>query len=132
MSEEAQFKEPKITINRVYTKQGDTGQTRLVGGQSIQKHALRIECYGTVDELNAFLGSCAIGASEIGLEETVLDVGGLERKIRVFRLPKSNPHRTLSAQVKVPLKPDRDNPLWVCVTTEDGFQAWSSPIYAFR
>jgi len=25
-----------------------------------------------------------------------------------------------------------DNPLWVCVTTEDGFQAWSSPIFVFR
>mgnify|MGYP001161370110 FL=1 len=78
------------------------------------------------------LGALNGALSEIGLEETVLDAGGLERKIRVFRLPKSNPHRTLSAQVKVPLKPDRDNPLWVCVTTEDGFQAWSSPIYAFR
>ena len=43
-----------------------------------------------------------------------------------------DPHRTLSAEVKIPLKPDADNPLWVCVTTEDGFQAWSSPIYAFR
>ena len=72
------------------------------------------------------------GGFDVWLEETVLDAGGLERKIRVFRLPKSNPHRTLSAQVKIPLKPDADNPLWVCVTTEDGFQAWSSPIYAFR
>ena len=26
----------------------------------------------------------------------------------------------------------RDNPLWVCVTTEDGFQAWSSPVFVFR
>ena len=31
-----------------------------------------------------------------------------------------------------PVEPGADNPLWVCVTTEDGFQAWSSPIYAFR
>lgn len=54
------FREPKLTINRVYTRKGDSGQTRLVGGQVIQKHALRIECYGTVDELNAFLGRCAV------------------------------------------------------------------------
>jgi len=78
------------------------------------------------------LGSLNGALSEIGLEDTVLDAGGLERKLRVFRLPKSNPHRTLSAEVKIPLKPDADNPLWVCVTTEDGFQAWSSPIYVFR
>ena len=61
--------------------------------------------------------------SEIGLKETVLDAGGLDRKIRVFRLPESNAYRTLSTKVKVPQKPDRDNPLWVCVNTEDGFQA---------
>ena len=78
------------------------------------------------------LGALNGALSEIGLEEKVLDAGGLERKIRVFRLPESNPHRTLSTEVKIPLKPDADNPLWVCVTTEDGFQAWSSPIYAFR
>jgi len=78
------------------------------------------------------LGSLNGSLSEIGIEDTVMDAGGLERKVRVFRLPKSNPHRTLSARVRIPLKPDTDNPLWVCVTTEDGFQAWSSPIYAFR
>ncbi len=70
--EEITFKEPKITINRVYTKQGDTGQTRLVGGQTIQKHALRIECYGTVDELNAFIGSCSISAEELGMTDLVV------------------------------------------------------------
>jgi len=51
------FNKPRITINRVYTKQGDAGLTRLVGGQQIPKHDLRIETYGTLDELNAFLGA---------------------------------------------------------------------------
>ena len=78
------------------------------------------------------LGSLNGSLSEIGLEDAVIDAGGLERKIRVFRLPESNPHRTVTAKIKVPLKTGADNPLWVCVTTEDGFQAWSSPIYAFR
>ena len=50
------FNEPRLTINRVYTKQGDTGLTRLVGGQQVPKHDARIEAYGTVDELNAFVG----------------------------------------------------------------------------
>ena len=59
-SDNETFKEPKLTINRVYTRQGDSGQTRLVGGQLIQKHALRIECYGTVDELNSYIGRCAV------------------------------------------------------------------------
>jgi len=45
-----------IRINRVYTKSGDKGETGLVGGRRVPKDALRIECYGTVDELNATLG----------------------------------------------------------------------------
>ena len=50
------FNEPRIAINRVYTRHGDAGQTRLVGGQEVPKDGIRIEAYGTVDELNAFLG----------------------------------------------------------------------------
>ena len=50
------FNEPRIAINRVYTKHGDGGETRLVGGQSVPKDDARIEAYGTVDELNAFVG----------------------------------------------------------------------------
>ena len=73
---------------------------------------------------------CAL--SDIGIDDVVLDAGGLERRIRVFRLPESNPHRELRVSVPVELAGGRDNPLWVCVTTEDGFQAWSSPIFAFR
>jgi cob(I)alamin adenosyltransferase len=63
-----EFREPKLTINRVYTKQGDGGKTRLVGGQLIDKHDLRIECYGTVDELNAVVGACVVGARAIQLD----------------------------------------------------------------
>jgi cob(I)alamin adenosyltransferase len=45
-----------VRINRVYTRTGDTGTTRLVGGQEVQKTHPRIAAYGTVDELNATLG----------------------------------------------------------------------------
>ena len=50
------YNDPKLAINRVYTRKGDAGETRLVGGQKVAKNALRIEAYGTVDELNAFVG----------------------------------------------------------------------------
>ena len=50
-----------IRINRVYTRGGDTGETSLVGGQRIAKDSIRIESYGTVDELNAILGLARIG-----------------------------------------------------------------------
>jgi cob(I)alamin adenosyltransferase len=45
-----------VRINRVYTKAGDQGETALIGGDRVSKASPRIECYGTVDELNATLG----------------------------------------------------------------------------
>jgi cob(I)alamin adenosyltransferase len=41
---------------KIYTKKGDTGTTQLIGGTRVPKHHLRIEAYGTVDELNSFIG----------------------------------------------------------------------------
>ena len=41
---------------KIYTKTGDNGTTGLIGGSRLPKHDLRIECYGTVDELNSYLG----------------------------------------------------------------------------
>src|SRR5579864_4525410 len=58
------FDQPRIALNRIYTKTGDKGETHLAGGQRIAKDSLRIECYGTVDELNAFVGMAGVSASE--------------------------------------------------------------------
>jgi cob(I)alamin adenosyltransferase len=41
---------------KIYTKKGDKGETALFGGERVPKDALRIEAYGTVDELNSILG----------------------------------------------------------------------------
>lgn len=51
------FNKPRITINRVYTKKGDGGDTALVGGQRVPKDDARIDTYGTIDELNSFVGA---------------------------------------------------------------------------
>ncbi len=42
--------------SKIYTKTGDQGQTSLVGGKRVSKYDVRLEAYGTVDELNAYLG----------------------------------------------------------------------------
>jgi len=42
---------------KIYTKKGDKGMTQLLGGSAINKSNIKIECYGTVDELNAFIGN---------------------------------------------------------------------------
>ena len=51
------FNEPRLALNRIYTKRGDQGETSLVGGQRVAKDVLRIECFGTIDELNSFVGA---------------------------------------------------------------------------
>lgn len=59
------FNEPRIALNRIYTRTGDSGETALVGGQRVAKDNLRIESYGTVDELNAFIGAARITAEAL-------------------------------------------------------------------
>lgn len=58
------FDPPRIALNRIYTKTGDQGETHLAGGQRVAKDSLRIECYGTVDELNAFVGMACVSTEE--------------------------------------------------------------------
>lgn len=44
--------------SKIYTKTGDAGKTGLIGGTKVSKSHLRIESYGTVDELNSYIGLC--------------------------------------------------------------------------
>jgi cob(I)alamin adenosyltransferase len=54
---------PRLT--KIYTRKGDAGMTSLAGGQQVPKETLRIEAYGTVDELNSHLGvALAHGVAE--------------------------------------------------------------------
>jgi cob(I)alamin adenosyltransferase len=62
--DQPRFQQPRLALNRIYTKTGDQGQTHLAGGQRVSKDSVRIECYGTVDELNAFIGMAAVSAAE--------------------------------------------------------------------
>lgn len=41
---------------KIYTKKGDKGETSLIGGDRVKKYHVRIEAYGTIDELNSYLG----------------------------------------------------------------------------
>ena len=45
-----------MRISKVYTRTGDGGKTRLAGGQEVWKDSLRVDAYGTVDELNSVIG----------------------------------------------------------------------------
>lgn len=80
MAENPPFEEPRLALNRIYTKTGDAGETLLASGERVPKDAPRIECYGTVDELNAFVGAAALTASELAQSTPAL--GELARTLR--------------------------------------------------
>lgn len=60
-----------MKITKVYTRTGDKGTTSLVGGVRIKKSDIRLEAYGTVDELNAHLGLLA-SMMDSGEEQTLI------------------------------------------------------------
>ena len=49
----------KLKKATIYTRAGDRGETTLLGGQKVSKNNLRIEAYGTIDELNSSLGAAS-------------------------------------------------------------------------
>jgi len=54
-----------MRITKVYTRTGDAGKTRLAGGQQVWKDCLRVEAYGTVDEVNASVGVVRVMNAEM-------------------------------------------------------------------
>jgi hypothetical protein len=73
-----------------------------------------------------------IPVKDIRREDLRFDVGGIRRRIRVFRLPDANERRRVRVERRIPLRGDGDNALYACVTQEDGHLIWSSPIYIFN
>lgn len=83
---------------KLYTKTGDRGQTSLLGGKKVSKSDLRIEAYGNVDELNAFIGllkdhpevEARISNQFYWLQENLFSIGSLlatEPGFSGFELP---------------------------------------------
>jgi cob(I)alamin adenosyltransferase len=59
---------------RVYTKTGDKGTTGLIGGSRVAKDHIRIEAYGTVDELNSYLGLVSDQCSDTAITHQILEI----------------------------------------------------------
>lgn len=52
-----------VTLNKIYTKTGDAGETALGNGSRVAKHSMRVTSYGTVDETNATVGLARLHAT---------------------------------------------------------------------
>ena len=83
-----------VRINRVYTRAGDDGTTALAGGKRVPKESLRIETYGTVDELNSAIGI----AVAVGLEEPLAEPFSVIQQV-LFNL---------GAELATPHEPDEE------------------------
>lgn len=59
---------------KIYTKTGDKGETGLFGGERVSKNSLRIEAYGTIDELNAFLGLAVLEVSDTSVKDILQEI----------------------------------------------------------
>lgn len=63
------FDHSKIVINKIYTRSGDSGSTSLADGGRVSKDSPRVEAFGTIDELIAFVGATAETAKELSCSQ---------------------------------------------------------------
>ena len=82
---------------KVYTRKGDTGETSLIGGTRVKKYHVRIEAYGTVDELNSFIGLIRDTAEASDQDGLLVDIQN-----RLFTVGSDLASDPESSRMKVP------------------------------
>ncbi len=72
-----------MRLTKIYTRNGDDGNTRLANGEEVSKHSLRVSAYGDIDELNSSIGVALtqnpvgeIAESLLKIQHTLFDAGG--------------------------------------------------------
>ena len=70
-----------MKITKVYTRGGDKGKTSLVGGQRVSKACVRLEAYGTIDELGAHLGLLAAWLPEGAIAQLEQEVDAIMKEL---------------------------------------------------
>jgi cob(I)alamin adenosyltransferase len=94
---------------KIYTKTGDKGQTGLLGGTRVPKHNIRIEAYGTIDELNSWIGLLrdSIASNELIADSRQQIAILVETQDRLFTIGSSLASDPKKSKVKIPhLKED--------------------------
>lgn len=97
-----------VVLNRIYTRTGDKGSTRLSTGEPVSKASLRVEAYGGVDETNAFIGVArqhAGGDPELDamlerIQNDLFDLGADLATPEQSEKPEWEPLRVVEAQVE--------------------------------
>jgi cob(I)alamin adenosyltransferase len=97
-----------VKLNKIYTRTGDSGTTALVSGPRREKHDLRVEAFGTVDEVNSALGVArlhTIGEGELDamlfrIQNDLFDLGADLATPDTGEKPQYEPLRIVDAQVE--------------------------------
>ena len=87
---------------KIYTKTGDKGETGLFGGKRLPKYHLRIEAYGTVDELNSYLGLVRDSLSEEASRDFLKEIQ--DRLFTIGANLASDPDKSMDTPDLPPLK----------------------------
>lgn len=82
---------------KIYTKKGDTGTTQLIGGTRVPKHHVRIEAYGTVDELNSYIGLVRDYMTEAATKDLLKEI-----QDRLFTIGSSLASDPEKSKMKIP------------------------------
>lgn len=88
---------PKSSSPRIYTKTGDTGQTGLFDGTRVSKADARVEAYGDVDELAAWLG---VVRAHLSAGDVASEVERIQRELFAVGARLANPRRRVAARVE--------------------------------
>jgi cob(I)alamin adenosyltransferase len=88
---------------KIYTKTGDLGETSLIGGVRVSKSHIRIESYGTVDELNSYLGLIKDQLSEAETSDLIYEIQ--DRLFTIGSVLASDPEKS---NMKIPDLHDTD------------------------
>jgi len=79
---------------KIYTKTGDKGETGLYGGERVRKDSLRVEAYGTVDELNSFL---SVAKTHMSAHETASMITDIQKDLFTLGADIATPARSQTA-----------------------------------
>lgn len=89
---------------KIYTKTGDKGTTSLIGGVRVPKNHIRIESYGTVDELNSYLGMVSDSANDVLINDWIREIQ--DRLFTIGSVLATNPDKEV--KMKLPDVHDSD------------------------
>lgn len=117
---------------RIYTRTGDGGDTSLGDGSRVPKSAARVSLYGEVDELNSWLGQCAVAVTDLGAPVPGLSVADLQSiQSRLFSLGAVLADPGRSAEITVLPESDQPFPAQDLESLIDAMDDFLGPLKTF-